>query len=57
MSKKTFSKKQLETLSAEEIIDKIQHENYSLLATLGAEKLRKEMVRWGRFVMQRLIMC
>lgn len=48
MSKKTFSKKQLETLSAEEIIDKIQHENYSLLATLGAEKLRKEMVPVGK---------
>lgn len=48
MSKKTFSKKQLETLSAEEIIDKIQHENYSLLSTLGAEKLRKEMVPVGK---------
>lgn len=48
MSKKTFSKKQLEALSAEEIIDKIQHENYSLLSTLGAEKLRKEMVPVGK---------
>lgn len=48
MSKKTFSKKQLATLSAEEIIDKIQHENYSLLTTLGAEKLRKEMVPVGK---------
>ena len=48
MAKKVFSKKQLETLSAEEIIDKIQHENYSLLATLGAEKLRKEMVPVGK---------
>jgi len=48
MSKKTFSKKQLDTLSAEEIIDKIQHENYSLLTTLGAENLRKEMVPVGK---------
>lgn len=48
MAKKLFSKKQLETLSAEEIIDKIQHENYSLLATLGAENLRKEMVPVGK---------
>ena len=48
MSKKTFTEKQLETLSAEEIIDKIQHENYSLLKTLGAEKLRKEMVPVGK---------
>ena len=48
MSKKTFSKKQLDSLSAEEIIDKIQHENYSLLTTLGAEKLRKEMVPVGK---------
>ena len=48
MSKKTFSKKQLATLPAEEIIDKIQHENYSLLTTLGAEKLRKEMVPVGK---------
>lgn len=48
MSKKIFTKRQLETLSAEEIIDKIQHENYSLLTTLGAEKLRKEMVPVGK---------
>jgi len=47
-SKKTFSKKQLETLSAEEIIKKIQTENYSLLTTLGGEKLRKEMVPVGK---------
>lgn len=46
--KKIFSKKQLEELSAEKIIDKIQHENYSLLNTLGAEKLRKEMVPVGK---------
>lgn len=48
MSKKTFSEKQLKTLSTEEIIDKIQHENYSLLTTLGAEKLRTEMVPVGK---------
>ena len=46
--KKTFTLKQLESLSAEEIIDKIQHENYSLLTTLGAENLRKEMVPVGK---------
>lgn len=46
--KKTFTKKQLQTLTAEEIIDKLQHENYSLLATLGAEDLRKEMVPVGK---------
>ena len=46
--KKTFSKKQLQELSAEEIIDKIQHQNYSLLATLGAENLRKEMIPVGK---------
>ena len=46
--KKTFSQKQLGTLTAEEIIDKIQHEDYSLLKTLGAEKLRTEMVPVGK---------
>ncbi len=46
--KKTFTKSELKSLSAEQIIDKIQHENYSLLATLGAEKLRKEMVPVGK---------
>lgn len=46
--KKTFTKKQLAELSAEEVIDKLQHENYSLLTTLGAEKLRKEMVPVGK---------
>ena len=46
--KKTFTNHELETLSAEEIIDKIQHENYSLLTTLGAENLRKEMVPVGK---------
>lgn len=48
VQKKTFTKKQLETLSAEAIIEKIQNENYSLLTTLGGEKLRKEMVPIGK---------
>ena len=46
--KKTFTKDELAELSAEEIIDKIQHENYSLLTSLGAENLRKEMVPVGK---------
>ncbi len=46
--KKIFTKTELKTLSAEEIIDKIQHENYSLLDSLGAEDLRKEMVKVGK---------
>ena len=46
--KKEFTKKELETLSAEEIINKMQHENYSLLNSLGAEDLRKEMVPVGK---------
>lgn len=46
--KKIFTKKELETLSAEEIIDKLQHENYSLLETFGAGKLRREMVPVGK---------
>ncbi len=50
MSKKknTFTLKQLETLPAEEIIDKIQHENYSLLTSVGSDNLRKEMVKVGQ---------
>jgi len=48
MNKKVFSEEQLNTLSAEEIIDKLQHENYSLLKSLNAEKLRKEMVPIGK---------
>lgn len=48
VKKKTFSNEQLKNLSAEEVIDKLQHENYSLLNTLGAEKLRKEMVPVGK---------
>ena len=46
--KKIFSKKELAGMTAEEVIDKIQHENYSLLTTLGAENLRKEMVPVGK---------
>ncbi len=46
--KNVFTKNELSTLSAEEIIDKIQHENYSLLNSLGAEDLRKEMVPVGK---------
>lgn len=46
--KKTFTKEQLETLSAGEINRKIIYENYSLLNSLGAEKLRKEMVPVGK---------
>ncbi|MBR3248858.1 hypothetical protein IKF89_02390 [Candidatus Saccharibacteria bacterium] len=46
--KKTFTLKELESLSAEEVIDKIQHENYSLLTTLGSDDLRKEMVPVGK---------
>lgn len=48
MKKHKFSLKQLESLSAEEIIDKLQHENYSLLETFNAGKLRKEMVPVGK---------
>ena len=46
--KKTFTEKELNKLSAKEVIDKIQHEGYSLLTTLGAEDLRKEMVPVGK---------
>ncbi|MDO4742047.1 MAG: hypothetical protein Q4A79_01570 [Candidatus Saccharibacteria bacterium] len=45
--KKVFTKKQLEELTPEEINHKIIYENYSLLKTLGGEKLRKEMVPVG----------
>ena len=49
MSKKlTFTPSELEKLPAEKIIDKIQHQNYSLLKSLGGEKLRKEMVPVGK---------
>ena len=46
--KKVFTKAELENLSAEEINQKIIYENYSLLKTLGAEKLRREMVPVGK---------
>ena len=46
--KNLFSLKELEDLSAEEVINKIKYENYSLLASLGADDLRKEMVPVGK---------
>lgn len=46
--KNTFTLKELETLPAEDIIRKIQQENYSLLTSLGADDLRKEMVTVGK---------
>ncbi len=46
--KKAFPLKELENFSAEEVIEKIKYENYSLLTTLGAENLRKEMVPVGK---------
>ena len=46
--KKTFTKHELESLSADEINRKIIYDNYSLLRTLGAENLRKEMVPVGK---------
>lgn len=48
MSKKAFDLKQLETMPAEEVIDKIQHGGYSLLKTLGADGMRREMVPVGK---------
>lgn len=48
MSKNIFTADELGRLSAEEIIEKIKYENYSLLTSLGAEKLRKEMVPVGK---------
>lgn len=48
MALKTFTKQELETLSAGEINHKIIYEHYSLLRTLGAEDLRKEMVPVGK---------
>ncbi len=46
--KNEFTKRELETLTAKEIIEKIQREDYSLLNSLGAENLRKEMVPVGK---------
>lgn len=45
--RKTFSEQQLETLSGEKIIDLMQHQHYSLLDSLGARKLRLEMMPAG----------
>ena len=46
--KKVFTREQLEELTPTEINDKIIYENYSLVRTLGGEKLRKEMVPVGK---------
>ncbi len=46
--KKTFTKKELNELSAEEIIERIKNEGYSLLDSWGAKKLRREMVPVGK---------
>ncbi len=46
--KKTFTITELEKMTAEEVIEKIKYENYSLLTTLGSEDLRKEMVPVGK---------
>lgn len=49
MAKKNiFSEDELAEMSAKEVIDKMQHEDYSLLASLGADDLRKEMVTVGK---------
>lgn len=48
MKKKIFTKSELKKLSAEEIIEKIKYENYSLLNSFGADNLRKEMVPVGK---------
>ena len=48
MAKKIFTKQELEDLSPGEINQKIIYENYSLLKSLGGEKLRKEMVPVGK---------
>lgn len=46
--KKTFTDQELKTLSAEEINHKMIYEDYSLLKSLGGEKLRREMVPVGK---------
>lgn len=48
MAKNIFTISQLKNLTAEEIINKLQHENYSLLKTFGADKMRREMVPVGK---------
>lgn len=45
--RKPFSEDQLANLSGEKIIDKMQHQHYSLLDSLGAKKLRLEMMPAG----------
>ena len=47
MPRKTFTKKELTELSADVIIDRMQHQHYSLLDSLGAKGLRREMVPAG----------
>ncbi len=46
--KKTFTDQELKTLSVEEINHKMIYEDYSLLKSLGGEKLRREMVPVGK---------
>ena len=46
--KNTFTRRELLKMPAEEVIDKMQHENYSLLDSLGAWHLRTEMVPVGK---------
>ncbi len=46
--KKTFTDQELKTLPAEEINRKMIYEDYSLLKSLGGEKLRREMVPVGK---------
>ena len=46
--KKVFTKSELKVLPAEEIIEKIKYDGYSLLDSFGAEDLRKEMVPVGK---------
>lgn len=48
MKKKVFDFDELKHMTVEEVIDKIRYENYSLLTTLGADNLRKEMVPVGK---------
>lgn len=48
MSKKIFAPEELATMSAEAVVDKIRYENYSLLKTLGANGLRREMAPIGK---------
>ena len=47
-TKKIFTKTELQTLTAEEIIERIKYKNYSLLDSFEAEKMRKEMIPVGK---------